>query len=389
MIESVLCELTSADLAGALQIIYREGIVLRDIVNSNEMTTRFMTERSNLERLRFLMERQGSHLRVLKRLGLSRKLLPLIRHPLLLLWIGIITVLTIWIPTRIFFIQVEGNDFVSTRKILEQAELSGIVFGCSRGEIRSEKLKNEFLECMPELQWAGINTSGCVATITVRERSVSQDEKMLPVCEITAVRDGIIRSCTVVKGVALCHPGQAVRTGQVLISGLSDCGRTILVTGAEGDIFAETKRALTAVGLNVSGERTDIEARDKKISFLIGKKRINFYNDSGILDASCVKMYSEYYITLPGGFCLPVGIGIETVLRCSTEETIVEVSPEQLADQSEHYLLSHMSAGQILNQESAMVGETLYTEYICLEMIGQNRYEEITKEHGKNYGENS
>ena len=83
-----------------------------------------------------------------------------------------------------------------------------------------------------------------------------------------------------------------------------------------------------------------------------------------------------------------MGIGVESVIPCSTEEAFIEVSPEQLAAQSGQYLLSHMSAGQILSQESDMVGETLYTDYICLEMIGQNRYEEIMREHGKNYGEN-
>ena len=389
MFESVYCELISADLAGALQIIYRDGMILRDVLNTKELTIRFVTDRSNLSRLQFLMERHGSRLRVLRRMGLSQKLRPLMRHPLLLLWIGILTALTVWIPTRIFFIQVEGNQTLSAKKILEQAELAGIVFGCSREEIRSEKLKNGFLERMPELQWAGINTSGCVATITVRERSQSQDSNGLPVSEIIAVRDGIIRSCTVVKGVALCNPGQAVRSGQVLISGLSDCGRTILVTGAEGDVFAETTRTLTAVGMNDAWKRTDMGVPYKNISLLLGKKQINFYNDSGILDASCVKMYLEYYITLPGGFCLPVGIGVESVIPWSTEEAFVEVSSEQLTAQSGQYLLSHMSAGQILSQESHMVGETLYTDYICLEMIGQNRYEEITKEHGKNYGENS
>ena len=388
MIESVQCELTSADLAGALQIIYRDGIVLREIVNSNDLTARFVIDRSNLSRLQALMERHGSRIRILRRMGPVQKAIPWMRHPILLLWIVMLTVLTIWIPTRVFFIQVEGNRMIPKDRILEQAELAGLGFGSVRGDIRSEKVKNDFLEQMPQLQWAGINTAGCVATITVRERSLPPEPEELPVSEITALRDGIIHSCTVVKGVGLCRPGQAVREGQVLISGLSDCGRTILVTGAEGEVFAETNRSLIASDLNVFRVRTQIQPSDRKFSLLLGKKRINFYNGSGILDATCVKMYSEYYITLPGGFCLPIGIGMETVSGCHTAERVTDVSAEQLAAYSKQYLLRHMSAGRILSLETTLVDDMLYTKYICLEMIGQNRYEEITKEHGKNYGEN-
>jgi hypothetical protein len=45
-----------------------------------------------------------------------------------------------------------------------------------------------------------------------------------------------------------------------------------------------------------------------RYSILLGKKRINFYKGSGIYDGSCVKMVSQYHLTLPGDYVLPVTV---------------------------------------------------------------------------------
>lgn len=387
MAERTVCELESADIPGALQTINREGIEIWDVVHTGELSIRFMAEKKSIEFLCDVVERRGDRLRKIQRLGLSRKVVPWMRHPLLLVGILLLLILTAWLPTRVLFIRVEGNQAVPSKLILEQAEECGIVFGSDRSAVRSERMKNALLEMLPQLQWAGINTTGCVATITVRERSVQPEEEDRIVSEVVASHDGIIRTCTVRNGTALCVPGQAVRAGEALISGLTDCGLTILVTGADGEIFAETNHHLTVSTPDNALQRNVLKGENRKFSLLLGKKRINLYNDSGILDTTCVKIYSEYYLTLPGGFRLPVGIGVETVFSCDAEDS--EIEPIAIMEEySRQYLLEHMTAGQILNEQTVPAGNTLYADYICLEMIGQNRYEEITKEDGKNYGEN-
>lgn len=387
MAERMILELTSADIPGALKAITQTGCEIRDVVQTGEMTLRFTVQKGYLPLLRGAMERRGDRLRQLRRLGLTRKIRPWLRHPVLMIGIGLLLILTVWLPTRVLFVQVEGNRDVPTNLILAQAESCGIRFGSLRGEVRSERMKNALLEALPQLQWAGINTSGCVATITVRERSREPVEEQHPASSIVASRDGIIRTCTVHRGNALCVPGQAVRAGEVLISGLTDCGLTILTTRADGEVFAETYRSLIARTPDSALIRSSETRSEQKISLLLGKNRINFYNDSGILDATCVKMYSEYYITLPGGFRLPLGLAVETVVQYNASEGAVRTE-DVLSDCARQYLLTHMTAGQILEERTAAEGNALYADYICLEMIGQIRYEEITREDGENYGEN-
>ena len=89
-------------------------------------------------------------------------------RPVLLAGLGILFLLAMYLPSRVLFIRVEGNMQIPDRQILAAAEECGIRFGASRREVRSEKVKNALLSSVPQLQWAGVNTAGCVATISVR-----------------------------------------------------------------------------------------------------------------------------------------------------------------------------------------------------------------------------
>ena len=77
---------------------------------------------------------------------------------------------SVWLPSRVLFIEIQGNDTLSAQSILEEAKDCGIIMGASRRFVRSQQVKNTLLDKLPQLQWAGVETIGCVAVITVRER---------------------------------------------------------------------------------------------------------------------------------------------------------------------------------------------------------------------------
>ena len=123
----------------------------------------------------------------------------------------------------------------------------------------------------------------------------------------------------------------------------------------------------------------------QKFSIIFGKKRINFYSGSGILDSSCVKMYDKRYVTLPGGLQLPVVIVTETWITCQEQSVplVAEQESQALSQLSRRYLKEQMVAGTILsNEEEITVAEGLICltgEYGCIEMIGREQNEEIIK----------
>ena len=391
---SVLIELTTADSLGALAAIQAAGIEMRQIEQISELTLRFSVSRKDSYGVQSVAQKRGEQLKILSQKGVYGYIRNLVRRPVLLLGLSLLLYLSIWAPGKIFFIKVEGNQVIPSKAILENASRCVIQFGTTAREVRSERMKNKLLSSMEQLQWAGINTYGCVAVISVKERAVEENvEDECGVSSIIAVCDGVIDSVTVLKGSAACTAGQAVKAGQILISGYTDCGIKILAEQAEGEVFAYTKRKLEVVmplKCQIRGKQTVSET---KYSLIIGKKRINLYNNSGILDGSCVKMYSWHYITLPGDFALPLAILAESRISYDIDGGNVDISQLQLQNSAAAYLSAIMNGGRILSANEQLLTNAdtklLRGDYSCYEMIGITRFEGILEKYGKINGTNS
>ena len=382
----VRLEITAADPAQVLSALYDHGIPLTNIQYVDELTVHLQVTRLYAKKVKAYVEKRGNKCIILSQKGLYWRFYRLRKRPVLIGGLAVYLLLTVFLPTRICFFRVEGNQHVPDKLILELASQCGLSFGTERRNVRSEKVKNALLSAVPELEWVGINTAGCVATISVRERQISEElQQPQGVSSIIAIRDGVIQEMTVTGGSAVCKPGETVQEGQVLISGYTDCGLSIRAERAKGEIYATTNHELIFVMPENSHARgTDTSVR-KNYSVIIGKNRINFFQGSGILDSSCVKMYEENYLTLPGGFILPIGIVSETCIY--SEESVPTVSPEEsndlLSELAQSYLHDQMVAGQILTRQEEFAqldgAFCLEGKYECLEMIGRERNEEIIK----------
>lgn len=383
----VRATLTSADPGNALAEINSRGITVFDAAGKDDgIVSEFSVRRQDVPSLRRLAKKKGYGLTVTRSAGIYWTVKNLLHRPVLVLSLILFCVLGMYLPSRVLFIRIEGNSTVPTRLILEKCAECGISFGASRSGVRSETVKNALLEAIPQLQWAGVNTSGCVATVTVRERTdAEKEESSGGVCSIVAACDGVITECTVIRGNRLCRVGQAVRAGDVLVSGYTDCGLCIQATRAEAEIYARTQRELTAITPTIWTRESENRVTEKKYALIIGKKRINFYKGSGISGTSCDKIYSEYYITLPGGFTLPVAVVTEAWTYADETRT-VQTDESVLTEFAQRYLTQQMTAGSILSGDAAITEADgvllLQGNYACTEMIARVRNEEIIKPYG-------
>ena len=376
----------SADISGFLDEALKNGIVIRNTRTVSELEAEITLARRDLSTLEKLCVKRGDKVDVIRKTGLFWRIRGLHRRPVLVTAAVMYILSALFIPSRVFFVRVVGNTSIPERRILEAASDCGIGFGASRRAVRSEKVKNALLEAVPELQWAGVNTAGCVAEISVRERSAEEKTQKSGFGHVVAVTDGIITFCNASRGNLLCAPGQAVAAGDILISGFTDCGLTIRAEQAEGEVYAATRRTLTVITPTKRQSTCETGIELKKISILLGKKRINLWKDSGFWDSTCDRMYEENYITLPGGFQLPVGWCVE---RCRIRELIpITVNPgELLEDYGESYLKSTLVALTIRNSDlSFYEGDGILQmtgQYGCVEMIGAIQRLEIGELHGK------
>ena len=216
----------------------QKGITLRNIRVDRMLTIRCVLSASNLQKLVAWCEKRDIQIRVLKKSCLQH--FNDIIHQRKLLIISVIILLSaLWlIPLRVLFIEIEGNEAIPTAQILENAASCGISFGTRTKSIRSEIVKNKLLHMIPGLKWAGVNIRGCVAVISVEEGAdfTDMDSSSHQVNSIVATRDGVINSMTVLRGTPVCSIGSAVKKGQLLVSGYTDCGISIKATGANAEI---------------------------------------------------------------------------------------------------------------------------------------------------------
>ena len=384
----VTVELTSAEPEKVLGDISNTGVQINRVSRSGDLTVRFEVHRHALKKLERILAQKGASFEIKHRTGIYWSIKGIVRRPVLFVGLVFLLLLAIFLPSRIFFVQVEGNVSIPGRLILEEAEYCGISFGSSRRVVRSEKVKNALLQAIPELQWAGVNTKGCVAVISVREKTqVNETRSVNGVSSIVANRDGVIISCTVEQGNAQCKVGQAVRKGQLLISGYTDCGISIRAGRSVGEVFAQTKHEISAVTPAKYLIQQEMISLRKKYAVVIGKKRINFYKDSGILGSTCDKMSTVKNMTLPGGFVLPLALVIEEwVAYDCVSGSLNESNAERLLSGfSQDYLRQQMLAGQVLTKTQGFTNDAavwrMHGSYACIEMIGREQREEILEEY--------
>ena len=372
-----------------MDVLTKYGVTVYEGQEVDEVTILLSIKREDLPTARWLCRKLGDQIEIVGKKGWYWTLVGLRKRSVLVLGVALLLWLTLVLPTRVLFLRVEGNVNVPANQILEAAERCGIRFGANRREVRSERVKNRLLEEVPQLQWAGVNTYGCVAVISIREKQEERGETADNcIHSMVAARDGVILTATATAGNLLCQPGQAVKKGQILISPYLDCGICLRLENAEGEIMAQTKREMTAVTPVQTLKKGSVRQGQAKYSLLVGKKRINLWKDSGISGSSCGRMYEEYYITLPGGFRLPLGIAKETAI--CYELTAVDGEPvyaeQMLGDFAEGQLIAGMVAGQIREAKCHFDRSggiyVLTGQYRCTEMIGRVRKEQIGDRNG-------
>ncbi len=387
-----ILEITCADNVSLINAISKEKITLENVIYYSDLVLRATVSNNEYSRVTEIAERFGASVEVIENNGIYWTIRAVLRRPVLILFSVLLIFFFCFIPSKVLFIAVEGNETVPEKLIIEAASECGIRFGAQRRQVRSEKVKNELLQKIPQLQWAGINTKGCVAVISVKEKTLQNliPSKTNQVSSIVASRDGVIQNCTVYQGNPLCTVGQAVKKGQTLVSGYVDCGTVIKATQANAEINALTFRDLQVVAPATGLSRGEVEQKKTYYSLRIGKKHIKFYKDSGNLDTTCGKIYSEKYLQLPGGFLLPIAIVKETMIyfHQSSEATVSSNWNEWIANYAESYLQSTMIAGEIVSAQTDLettdTACTLYGKYACVEMIGQIKYEQTLENGDKN-----
>ena len=236
----------------------------------------------------------------------------------------LVTALWLWYGGHIIWdVRVTGNTKTPTEEII--ARLADL--GCGVGDwipsIDFNDLHARYAADQHEIAWLSVVMDGTVAEVQVRE--LRRDERTFPdeneYANVTAREAGVIEIVNVIDGQAAVKPGELVRPGQVLISGI--------VEKKEGDFRYEYARgeawATVTVPISVTVERNrtvlaDTGRQKRQFCVKIFKKSINLFGKGGIEYPTYDKIDKIEQLCPFGLTTLPVWI-TETVIREKTERT--------------------------------------------------------------------
>ncbi len=199
----------------------------------------------NFKALRPIMRGSKVRVHIIKRVGLPFKVAK--NNKRIGMAVGLVLFFSFlqFMSGFIWIIDVSGNSEVKPQEILSVCEGIGITKGVRKSKIEPKNQREKLLLKMESLAWASLNIEGSRLTVNVTE--VKEKESSI-VCNLKASADGIIKKVDVTSGNCLVKPGDTVKQGDVLVSGVMEKLSGTEFVAAAGSIIAVTKKSVSIEG---------------------------------------------------------------------------------------------------------------------------------------------
>lgn len=195
------------------------------------------------------LDRRGAGVHIRRKGGLLIRLSRLRERKVLLYgWIAALLLL-LWASRMVWVIEVNGCDRVSEQVVHAALRAQNAYSGAPRRSLATAALRDAIIAADARIAMATVSLSGVVLRVEVREAADTPQmlDESVP-ANVCAARDGIILSVTPLRGRAMVAPGDAVRAGDVLISGeLTRQGEEPLRVCARGEVIAQVAYTFGAV----------------------------------------------------------------------------------------------------------------------------------------------
>ena len=197
----------------------------------------------------------------------------------------------------IWIIDVEGNSKVSTAKILSACHSVGLDIGIRKDSFYPKLKREELMLRLDGVAWSSLNVEGSRLTVNVTEIKESDKEKTYS--NLKAASDGIIEKMDITSGTSVVSVGQAVKKGDLLVSGIIETADGTRFVGSRGKVYAKTKEEIVlsedysqkhSVPTGKTKTKTVIEAFDFKIPLYLGTEKGPFETEK---NEKSLKLFSS------------------------------------------------------------------------------------------------
>ncbi|MBR2927074.1 MAG: sporulation protein YqfD [Clostridia bacterium] len=286
----------------------------------------------------------------------------------------------------IWDIEILGNESMTYHEVVKELRQVGFGVGSYIPDVRTLELENRVLIASDRISWLSIRIDGTVATVQILENHAPPKEEPTRPANVIATADGQIEVVQLYRGDCVVHVGQAVRAGDLLISGLYDSPTSgYRYTRAAGKVLARTERTLT-VEIPLQYEQKIYE-KPKYSEILLNffDFSLKIFKKGGKENASCDIMKKEIAWELFGVRFVPIWLSVEqrvpyrTEMRTRSAEEATLLAYRSLELQMQSFAEdSQLLQKQIVTtiREDALV---LECHLICIEDIAQQTEFEIVE----------
>ncbi len=256
-------------------------------------------------------------------------------------FIGIVIALIIlaWSFGAVWDVRISGVDGKDADEILELLREEGLEAGARWSDVDKNKTEAKLLSLSNTAAWVNINRRGTVAYITVKEKDSFEEEKNSPLySNIVATHDAVIEEITVKNGYVSVEVGDAVRKGDILISGIIPGELGGGFCKAEGTVVGRISERFSVFVSQRTEEKHYVSEKCVNTGYKILGFSINILKNGRNSDAMCDIIENKSTITLFGKYKLPIEKYVTTELRYDivqkdrTADELVELASSELKE---------------------------------------------------------
>ena len=278
-------------------------------------------------RLKPMLRKSGTQIRILKRVGLPFLLFRYRKHRFFA--IGILAAfLFLMVMSRfVWSVEISGNHQYSTQLLTKFLAEEQIGYGVRKREIDCENAEVLLRNHFPDITWVSVRLSGTKLYVAVQERlpaGNAEEGPALVASDLVTEVAGEVTSVLVRRGTALVQAGDEVEAGTVVVSGMipiqDDSGETVSydLCAADADVTIHTTLPYE-----------DHFSAKKQVREQIGKTKygIGVLTEDGQLNlfwqqkaqTGCIRIYRQ--ICLGRDFYLPFTLVTERLWQYENNET--------------------------------------------------------------------
>ena len=302
------------------------GIILWEL-HREETGYVFCISLRAFRRLKPMLRKSGTQIRILKRVGLPFLLFRYRKHRFFA--IGILAAfLFLMVMSRfVWSVEISGNHQYSTQLLTKFLAEEQIGYGVRKREIDCENAEVLLRNHFPDITWVSVRLSGTKLYVAVQERlpaGNAGEESALVASDLVTEVAGEVTSVLVRRGTALVQAGDEVEAGTVVVSGIipsqDDSGETVSydLCAADADVTIHTTLPYE-----------DHFSAKKQVREQIGKTKygIGVLTEDGQLNlfwqqkaqTGCIRIYRQ--ICLGRDFYLPFTLVTERLWQYENNET--------------------------------------------------------------------